>query len=109
VLGRDWLVLFQKTEEIVQFAKLTDTQMREIGSLLTKGWTFGAAFEEIIERLTPDDRIRALHTRAIPNGGDWYLRSVGSFTHIVARGPQKDKILTKLKDVLAGLSVPHRS
>jgi hypothetical protein len=28
--------LIQKTEEIVQFAKLTDTQMREIGSLLKK-------------------------------------------------------------------------
>ena len=42
VKGRN---LIQKTEELVQFAKLTDTQMREIGSLLKKGWTFGAAFE----------------------------------------------------------------
>ena len=102
MLGRDWLVLFQKTEEIVQFAKLTDTQMREIGSLLTKGWTFGAAFEEVIERLTPDDKIRALHTRAVANGGHCYLSSVGSFTHIVAWGPEKDRILAKLKDALAG-------
>jgi hypothetical protein len=99
VKGRN---LIQKTEELVQFAKLTDTQMREIGSLLKKGWTFGAAFEEVIERLTPDNQIRALHTRAIANGGNWYMSSVGSFTHIVAWGPEKDKILAKLKDALAG-------
>jgi hypothetical protein len=106
VKGRN---LIQKPEEIVQFAKVTDTQMREIGSLLKKGWTFSAAFEEVIERLTPDDQIRALHTRAIANGGSWYLSSVGSFTHIVAWGSEKDKILAKLKNVLPGLSVPHRS
>jgi hypothetical protein len=106
VKGRN---LIQKPEEIVQFSKLTDAQMREIGSLLRKGRTFGAAFEEVIERLTPDDQIRALHTRAIANGGSWYLSSVGSFTHIVAWGPEKDKILAKLKDTLSGLFVPHRS
>jgi hypothetical protein len=99
VKGRN---LIQKTEEIVQFAKLTDTQMREIGSLLKKGWTFSAAFEEVIERLTPDDQIRALHTRAVANGRNWYLSSVGCFSHIVAWGPEKDRILAKLKDALAG-------
>jgi hypothetical protein len=99
VKGRN---LIQKPEEIVQFAKLADTQMREIGSLLKKGWAFGAAFEEVIERLTPDDKIRALHTRAVANGGHCYLSSVGSFTHIVAWGPEKDRILAKLKDALAG-------
>jgi hypothetical protein len=66
VKGRN---LIQKTEEIVQFAKLTDAQMREIGSLLKRGWTFSVAFQEVIERLTPDDEIRALHTRAVANGG----------------------------------------
>jgi len=50
VKGRN---LIQKVEEIVQFVKLTDAQMLEIGSLLKRGWTFGAAFEEVIERLTP--------------------------------------------------------
>jgi hypothetical protein len=101
--------LIQEAEEIVQFAKLTDWQMREIGSLLKRGWTFGAAFQEVIARLTPEDKIRALHTRAVANGGDWYVTSVGSFGHIVARGPEKDKILAKLKDTLARLSVPGRS
>jgi hypothetical protein len=47
--------LIQKSEEIVQFAKLTDKQMRDIGPLLKRGWTFVAAFREVIERLTPDD------------------------------------------------------
>jgi hypothetical protein len=106
VKGRN---LIQTPEEIVQFSKLNDAQMREIGSLLRKGRTFGAAFEEVIERLTPDDQIRALHTRAIANGRNWYLSSVGSFTHIVAWGPEKDKILAKLKDTLSGLFVSHRS
>ena len=94
--------LIQKTEKFVQFAKLTDTQMREIGSLLKKGWTFGTAFEEVMEWLTPRDQIRAPHTRAIANGGNWYLSSVGSFGYIVAWGPEKDRILAKLKDALAG-------
>src|SRR6202162_882925 len=47
--------LIQKPEEIVQFAKLTDAQMLEIGPLLKKGWIFVAAFHEVIERMTPDD------------------------------------------------------
>ena len=34
--------LIQKPEEIVQFAKLTDAQMLEIGPLLKKGWIFVA-------------------------------------------------------------------
>jgi hypothetical protein len=106
VKGRN---LIQKAEEIVQFAKLRDTQMREIGSLLKKGWTFGAAFEEVIEQLTPDDQIRALHTRAVANGGTCYVSSVGSFWHIVAWRPDKGKILDKLKDALAELSFPDRS
>jgi hypothetical protein len=101
--------LIQKNEEVVQFAKLADAQMREVGSLLKKGWIFSVAFQEVVERLTPDDEIRALHTRAVANGANWYLSSIGSFTHVVAWGPQKDKILAKLKDVLTGLSVPHRS
>jgi hypothetical protein len=54
--------LIQKTEEIVQFAKLTDAQMLEIGPLLKKGWAFVAAFQEVVERLTPNDEIRGLHT-----------------------------------------------
>jgi hypothetical protein len=60
--------LIQKPEEIVHFAKLTDAQMREVGSLLKKGWTFAAVLREVLERLTSDDEIRALHTRAVANG-----------------------------------------
>jgi len=101
--------LIQKTEEIVQFAKLTDSQMREMGSLIKRGWTFGAAFQEVIERLTPDDDIRALHTRAVASGENWYLSSVGSFDHIVAWGPEKDKILVMLKETLTRVSVPSRT
>ena len=101
--------LIQKTEEIVQFAKLTDSQMREMGSLIKRGWTFGAAFQEVIERLTPADEIRALHTRAVASGENWYLSSIGRFGHIVAWGPEKDKILAKLKETLTRLSVPTRS
>ncbi len=101
--------LVQKPEEIVQFAKLTDAQMREIGLVLKKGWTFAAAFREVIERLTPDDGIRALHTRAVENGGNWYLSSVGNFGHVVVWGAEKDKTLAKVKDTLARLSAPQRS
>ena len=101
--------LIQNPEEIVQFSKLAETQMREIGSLLKKGWTFGAAFREVVERLTPDDEIRALHTRAIASGGNWYISSVGNFAHIVAWGPEKDKILGRLKEALANPCVAHRS
>jgi len=101
--------LIQKPEEIVQFAKLTEAQMREIGPLLRKGWTFVAAFREVIERLTPDDEIRALHTRAVANGGNWCLLSVGNFGHVVVWGPEKDRTLTKVKDTLARPSAPQRS
>jgi hypothetical protein len=93
--------LIQKPEEIVQFAKLTDAQMREIGPLLKKGWSFVAAFREVIERLTPDDEIRALHTRAVANGGNWCLLSVGNFGHLVVWGAEKDGALAKVKDALA--------
>src|SRR5271166_4875630 len=88
--------------------KLTDAQMLEIGPLLKKGWTFVAAFREVIERLTPDDEIRALHTRAVANGGNWCLLSVGNFGHVVVWGAEKDRTLAKVKDTLAGLSAPQR-
>jgi hypothetical protein len=101
--------LIQKPEEIVQFAKLTDAQMREIGPLLKKGWSFVAAFREVIERLTPDDEIRALHTRAVANGGNWCLLSVGNFGHLVVWGAEKDGALAKVKDALARSSLPQRS
>jgi hypothetical protein len=101
--------LIQKPEEIVQFAKLTDAQMLEIGPLLKRGWTFVAAFREVIERLTPDNEIRALHTRAVENGGNWCLLSVGNFGHIVVWGAEKDKTLAKVKDTLARPSAPQRS
>jgi hypothetical protein len=106
VKGRN---LIQKPEEIVQFAKLTDAQMLEIGPLLKSGWTFVAAFQEIIERLTPDDEIRALHTRAVANGGNWCLLSVGNFGHAVVWGAEKNKTLAKIKDTLAQPSTPQRS
>ena len=93
--------LIQKPEEIVQYAKLTDAQMREIGPLLKKGWTLVAAFREVVERLTPDDEIRALHTRAVENGENWCLLSVGNFGHVVVWGAEKDRALAKVKDTLA--------
>ena len=90
----------QKSEEIVQFSKLTDAQMREIGPLLKKGWTFVAALREVVERLTPDDEIRALHTRAVENGENWYLLSVGDFGHVVVWGAEKNRTLAKVKGTL---------
>jgi hypothetical protein len=93
--------LIQKPEEIVEFAKLSDAHMLEISPLLRSGWTFAAAFREIVERLTPDDKIRALHTRAVANGEKWYLNSVGDFGHLVVWGTEKDKILATLRDTLA--------
>jgi hypothetical protein len=93
--------LIQKPEEIVHFARLTDAQMLEIGSLLKRGWTFAAALREVIERLTPDDEIRALHTRAVANGEKWYLSSVGGFGHVVVWGTEIDKTLAKVKETLA--------
>ena len=101
--------LIQKPQEIVQFAKLTDAQMLEISPLLRHGWTFLAAFREVIDRLTPDDEIRALHTRAVANGENWYLSSVGNFAHVVMWGVEKDKTLATVKETLARLSAPHRS
>ena len=92
--------LIQKSEEIVQFAKLTDAQMREIGPLLKKGWTFVAACREVVERLTPDDEIRALHTRAVENGENWCLLSVGDFGHVVVWGAEKNRTLAKVKGTL---------
>ena len=101
--------LIQKDAEIVQFAKLTDAQMLEIGPLLKRGWTFVAAFREVVERLTPDDEIRALHSRAVENGGNWCLLSVGNFEHCVIWGAEKGKTLAKVKDALSRPSAPQRS
>jgi hypothetical protein len=101
--------LIQNPEEIVQFAKLTDAQMLEIGLLLKRGWTFVAAVREVIERLTPDDEIRALHTRALENGKNWYLLSVGTFAHIVVWGTEKEITLANIKDGLARSSAPRQS
>jgi hypothetical protein len=70
--------LIQKPEEIVHLQTDRRANARD-RVFVKKGWTFGAAFEEVIERLIPDDQIRALHTRAIANGGNWYLSSVGSY------------------------------
>lgn len=92
--------VFEKPEETVRFSKLDDAPMREIGSLLRKGWVFAAAYREIVERLSPGDEIRALHSRTIENGGTWYLVSVGDFGHVVVRGGQKDKILAQFKEIL---------
>ena len=82
--------------------------MLEIGPLLKRGWTFVAACREVIERLTPDDEIRALHTRAVENGENCCLLSVGNFGHVVVWGAEKDKILAKIKDILARLSGSQR-
>ncbi|MBV9645639.1 MAG: hypothetical protein JO334_18935, partial [Verrucomicrobia bacterium] len=101
--------LIQKPEEIVHFSKLTDAQMLEIGPLLKRGWTFVSAFQEVVERLTADDEIRALHTRAVANGGRWYLSSVGNFGHVVVWGAEKDKTLAKVKETLARPSTPQPS
>jgi hypothetical protein len=101
--------LIQKPEEIVQFAKLTDAQMKEIGPLLKRGWTFTVAFREVVERLTPDDEIRVLHTRAVAQGGSYYQITVGKFGHIVIAGPEKDKILAKFAEIFASLSATRRS
>jgi hypothetical protein len=101
--------LIQEDAEIVQFAKLTDAQMLEIGPLLKKGWTFVAASREVTDRLTPDDEIRALHTRVVENGGNWCLLSVGNFGHVVVWGTDKDKTLGKIKDILSASSTSRRS
>jgi ParB-like nuclease domain len=93
--------LIKRPEEIVQFAKLTDAQMQEVGSLLKKGWVFAAALREVVEQLTPDHEIRALHTRTIENGGAWCLVTIGDFGHAVVRGNGKDKVLAKIRDFLA--------
>ena len=100
--------LIQEDAEIVQFAKLTDAQMLEIGPFLKKGWTFVAASREVTDRLSPDDEIRALRTGR-SNGGNWCLLSVGNFGHIVVWGAERDKTLGKIKDSLARSSVPQRS
>jgi hypothetical protein len=98
--------LVQNSEEIVQFAKLTDAQMLEIAPLLKGGWTFVAAFREVVERLTPDDQIRSLHTRAVENGRQWYLSSVGNFGHVIVWGTEKEKTLAKVKEALARTGQP---
>ena len=42
------------------------------------------AVQEVTDRLTPDDQIRALHTGSVANGASWYISSVGSFWHVAA-------------------------
>ena len=101
--------LIHEDAEIVQFAKLNDAQMLEIGPLLKKGWTFVAASREVTDRLSPDHEIRALHTRAVENGGNWCLLSVGNFGHVVVWGAERDKTLGKIKNFLAKPSAPQRS
>ena len=96
--------LIEKPDEVIEFAKLSDAKMKEIGPLLKRGWTFTAAFCEVFERLTPDDEIRALHTRAVAQGGSYYQIIVGSFGHIVIAGPEKEKILAKFPEIFASLS-----
>ena len=106
ILGRSFhaevkaRTLIKTAEEIVQLAKLTDAEMQEVGSLLKKGWMFAAALEEVVERLTPDNEIRALHTRTIQNGGAWFLVTIGDFAHVVVRGNEKDKTLARIKGLL---------
>ena len=100
--------LIQEAQAIVQLAKLPDGQMLEIGTLLKKGWRFEDAFREVMERLTPDDEIRALHTQAVAKGGNWCLLRVGDFGHVVVWGSEKDKALTKVKDTLGrAISAPR--
>ena len=101
--------LVQKPEEIIQLAKLSDPQMQECGALLKKGWFFSVALREVVDKLTPDDEIRALHSRAVEGGGTWGLATVGTFGHVVIWGNEKDQILAKVKDFLANLSTPSRS
>ena len=76
--------------------------MLEIGPLLKKGWIFAAAFREVIEPLTPDNEIRALHTRAVENGGNWCLLSVGNFGHVVVWGRKKIKLSPRSKTLWSG-------
>jgi hypothetical protein len=83
--------------------------MSEIALLLKRGWTFVAAVREVIERLTPDDEIRALHTRALQSGKNWYLLSVGTFAHIVVWGAEKEITFANIKEGLARSSAPQRS
>jgi hypothetical protein len=103
------LNLVQNQKEIIQLARLTDAQMLEVGPLLKRGWTFVAARREIVEQLTPDDEIRALHTRAVENGQNWCTLSVGKFWHVVVWGAEKDKTLAKVKDTLAKTVTSQRS
>ena len=98
--------MIQKPEEIIQFAKLTDAQMLEIGFLLKRGWTFLAAVREIIERLAPDDEIREPHTRALENGRNRCLLSVGTFGHIVVWGAEKDRH-KQLQSFKKSIGNPH--
>jgi hypothetical protein len=78
--------------------------MSEIALLLKRGWTFVAAVREVIERLTPDNEIRALQS-----GKNWYLLSVGTFAHIVVWGAEKEITFANIKEGLARSSAPQRS
>ncbi len=93
--------LIEKAEEIVQFSKLTDGQILGIAPLLKKGWKYEAAFRQVVDQLTPDDDIRALHSRALEEGGNWALFSVGNFSHLVVWGPEKEETLARIKEALA--------
>lgn len=101
--------LVQKQEEIIHLSKLTDTQMQECGAMLKKGWVFAEALREVVDKLTPDDDIRSLHTRALESGGSWSLVTVGTFGHVVVWGSEKDQTLAKIKDFLGKLAGPQRS
>jgi hypothetical protein len=71
--------------------RVFDRQIRDADPRVYKGVkaarrSFTSALTESIERLTPDDEIRALHTRAVANGEKWYRGSVGDFGNVVVWG-----------------------
>jgi len=81
--------------DVVAFSKLPDTEMRNIAPLLRRGWIYSDAVEEVAGRLSPDDEIRALHSRTVAAGGR-LKTTVAGFVHIVALQDQAQGLEERL-------------
>jgi hypothetical protein len=80
-----------------RFSRISESDTKSVGKLLQQGWKYVEAMEEVAGRLSPDDEIRDLHSKAVQNGGR--LRTVvAGFTHVVVAESHVKELDAWLKD-----------
>jgi hypothetical protein len=65
--------------------------MLKVKTLLLRGWVFLEALRDVIDELTPDDNIPALHSRAVQAGGR-LKTTVSGFVHVVVMEDQAQEL-----------------